>query len=823
MTETTPTPTPTPPPIARRPTVADRITSLVFDDDDDDDATSSDAGTVASSDPLTRGMVSIRYEEKDEGTQREAPVVVPASSLVSDGSTLAPRKDSDSVSVSSTKSALQHEKAYVSGAMHAFIKVGQKLVNKIVSTSMGSGLEDSLEVMAAFEVLPQQVKQMHLDGVRNPEIFKDARVSQTNTIPEEEKIFQRARQKFARESFARFIQVPVEEIDERDIPIIAAGGSGGGLKAMIGTTGFLKAMEQEGLYDAITYLAGVSGSCWTLSNLYREATQASPTILAELLEATLDAFPGDPVHLQTILLADPLVRVPLLFGGMVSKRITGLPRGVVEVYSAFMQSHFYSTDQHWNDRDFKLSLQRRFMEGGKAPMPIHTAIRHERPWLARKDKDGDGVQTAYDKQDTDDMEAKQKAVEMRKAWWQWFELSPLEVGCDELKGLCGGISVDKVPEQNISMIVGTVASAMTAPFQTSCETLERSNPSSWIGSRIRGHAVKMLSPDASTKVKEILSMHPFHSAYNWNPMYKIRPGPHPPGLINSPRIQLIDAGADNNQPLYPFVRPGRNVDIIIVLDSSEDVERNIVTKDIENFGSRRGLKFTRTSPAPPDPADFDKPLPAPPQPDADTESISSKKEKESGGFLGALKSLSPKLSRSNLTEDADGKDTDSISSKKSSSSNSLIPTSPLLRPLSPRASRSNLKETTPPEPKNYKKRYENRYCQTFRGEISPVRGETVGPAGERVGEHGEPLAEKEVTMIYHPMIGNDGMGDEFSPSSFSFGKLQYSPKEVADLIKCAELDFMENIQRVRETVKGVWMKKRDARLAAEQPSVVKTE
>jgi cytosolic phospholipase A2 len=45
-------------------------------------------------------------------------------------------------------------------------------------------------------------------------------------------------------------------VHEDDIPIIAVAGSGGGFKAMIGTTGYLKAMQEHGLYDSVMYVSG---------------------------------------------------------------------------------------------------------------------------------------------------------------------------------------------------------------------------------------------------------------------------------------------------------------------------------------------------------------------------------------------------------------------------------------------------------------------------------------------------------------------------------------------------------------------------------------
>jgi phospholipase A2 len=57
---------------------------------------------------------------------------------------------------------------------------------------------------------------------------------------------------------ARYIGVKEWEIDERDIPTIALAGSGGGYRAMLGLTGYVKAMKDVGLFDCVTYMAGLS-------------------------------------------------------------------------------------------------------------------------------------------------------------------------------------------------------------------------------------------------------------------------------------------------------------------------------------------------------------------------------------------------------------------------------------------------------------------------------------------------------------------------------------------------------------------------------------
>ena len=88
-----------------------------------------------------------------------------------------------------------------------------------------------------------------------------------------------------KKAFAKLFDVHESEIDERDLPIVAMAGSGGGFRAMINTTGSLIGAKESGLLDCVTYISGISGmqalvlvsislsdsaegSCWALGALY---------------------------------------------------------------------------------------------------------------------------------------------------------------------------------------------------------------------------------------------------------------------------------------------------------------------------------------------------------------------------------------------------------------------------------------------------------------------------------------------------------------------------------------------------------------------------
>jgi phospholipase A2 len=77
-------------------------------------------------------------------------------------------------------------------------------------------------------------------------------------------------------------------------------------------------------------------------------------------------------------------------------------------------------------------------------------------------------------------------------------------------------------------------------------------------------------------------------------MSKLGPGEeYPKGIQNSPRIHLVDSGMDNNCPTYVLLHPRREVDVILNMDASSDVQKDTFQDRVDQIGSRRGLKFTR--------------------------------------------------------------------------------------------------------------------------------------------------------------------------------------------------------------------------------------
>lgn len=116
-----------------------------------------------------------------------------------------------------------------------------------------------LELSRGPGSLFQQIVHDHPDPAVHPECQWDAEVRLGDDLCVSERAFLRERKRKMRKAFAKLFNVDESEIDERDLPIVAIAGSGGGFRAMMNTTGSLIGAKRCGLLDCVTYISGISG------------------------------------------------------------------------------------------------------------------------------------------------------------------------------------------------------------------------------------------------------------------------------------------------------------------------------------------------------------------------------------------------------------------------------------------------------------------------------------------------------------------------------------------------------------------------------------
>lgn len=250
------------------------------------------------------------------------------------------------------------------------------------------------------------------DTKLHPELQWDAKVRLGTDLPLSERAFLRNRRSRMREAFARLVDVPLEEVDERDLPTVSIAASGGGYRAMLNTMASLEAAKETGLWDVVTAIAGVSGSCWALNTLYSlgggafamrprstewrtdcpsRAADISWT-LQHLRERVKEPFLQPDTFTGLLNVDDPNSRA-ILTSTILKKASQGGDISLVDVYGVLVSTRLYLPSpslppppRPLSLRALKTSAQRDFIDDGGAPLPIYTTVRHDIPPPAELEK-----------------------------------------------------------------------------------------------------------------------------------------------------------------------------------------------------------------------------------------------------------------------------------------------------------------------------------------------------------------------------------------------------------------------------------------------------
>lgn len=271
-----------------------------------------------------------------------------------------------------------------------------------------------------------------------PEVAHVAKVRRGPELCPEEQTYLAARRIHVRDHFASYMGVEPDQVHPDDVPIIGFGGSGGGYRAMLGFLGYVQGLQQTGLWELVTYIAGVSGSCWTLGALYTMADGDARKLVDHCKKRLSPNHPLSPDAIHE-LLSTPQADYQVL-GPLVQKHKSGLHIVAMDLYSVFTTGYLFmqddpllKTDGHEHEDGagsrrcwWKWSHAQKHLLNGAAPLPLLTAIRHERPW-----KDWSDPEHPFKEEDDSDKEYR----EAGDAWFQWFEMSPFEVGCDEIEAV----------------------------------------------------------------------------------------------------------------------------------------------------------------------------------------------------------------------------------------------------------------------------------------------------------------------------------------------------------------------------------------------------
>ena len=323
-----------------------------------------------------------------------------------------------------------------------------------------------LEMDMAPGSLADEILQESEDIYINPEIAWKANVRIGKELCLEEKAFQLLRKRYTAKALARYLDLSEEEVDPEDVPTIAMCGSGGGLRALVAGTGSYLSAQEAGLFDCVTYTAGVSGSCW-LQTLYNSSIGGRKhDKVVEHLKRRIGCHIAYPPTALGLLTTSPTSKY--LLSGYIEKLKgdAAAEFGLVDIYGLLLAARLLIPrfDLNVVSSDLKLSNQRAYLEKGTNPLPIYTAVRHEIP-LEEKTSEKERAQGVASE--------KTKEIARKESWFQWFEFTPFEFWCEELDAGIPTWSIGRqfqdghdipresglsLPELRVPLLMGTLSS-----------------------------------------------------------------------------------------------------------------------------------------------------------------------------------------------------------------------------------------------------------------------------------------------------------------------------------------------------------------------------
>lgn len=383
-------------------------------------------------------------------------------------------------------------------------------------------LQEALEAVFCF--LLEEVREQHGE---HPHSTMQALIRGGTDIAHEEKAYIAKREAYIRQT------APARLHGAR----IAFCASGGGYRAMISTMGYVQGAAEIGLLDAATYIAGVSGSTWSIAGFVQSGLS-----IADYIATCAD-------HIEKSFVYDhdsDQVASALLKQFAFTQNIT-----LIDFYGALLAQKILKPLSTLNPHDVDLFSQSEKVADGTQIFPIYAAL-FERPHEP----------------------------------YAWMEFTPYEVSSSCLgaavpawafgRTFFGGSSTDFSPSQSLGFYMGIWGSALSANLHDVAQRYsERLVPG--LLAKLLQNVVQSLAGLSQSRLSAA-------EVCNWT-VGTTLPYAH------MEKLRLLDAGLDCNLPLVPLLNPQRAIDVIIVLDATYYGDQGSELRRAQKYAQQHQLPF----------------------------------------------------------------------------------------------------------------------------------------------------------------------------------------------------------------------------------------
>lgn len=383
----------------------------------------------------------------------------------------------------------------------------------------------------------------------------------------------------------------MEKVTKQDALRIGVVFSGGGYRAMTLSLGYALGLAKMGIWDAASYISTLSGSTWFLSVLMRIAEANKEKNSLEVLQKTMDHLTNKIKNNTFALVTPPTISQAMknFANAIVSftnnviwpKFLFQRPFRSIDIYGGLLAQTLLS-DINGDPQIFRLSDEWNTIKDGNWPFPIRTSVS-----MFKDDAN-------YN--------------------YHWFEFNPVEARDVELdlalpmysfgRSFSAGSSVNKAPEttigeygpeERLGLLMGTWGSAYTVNLKDLQTMILDSVKKGAIADKARAAVItellKSFEKDYAIGAKRI-------SPTQVNNPFKLCdknycPVAISPWLSQRDYLTLVDGGIAFNLPLPPLYKDLRQLDVLIVGDSSGDVSSALQLDLFMAYIKTKGINYQR--------------------------------------------------------------------------------------------------------------------------------------------------------------------------------------------------------------------------------------
>uniref|UniRef100_A0A8C6YY10 Phospholipase A2 n=1 Tax=Nothoprocta perdicaria TaxID=30464 RepID=A0A8C6YY10_NOTPE len=183
----------------------------------------------------------------------------------------------------------------------------------------------------------------------------------------EEQEFLWHRKKYVAAALKKILHLE-EDLKDHEVPVVAITTTGGGTRSLTAMYGSLLGLQKLNLLDCITYIAGLSGTTWTMANLYEDANWSQIYLEEAIKEARKQVT-------KSKICCFSLDCLKYYYNDLMERIKEGRKTSFIDLWGLVIESMLHDKVLNINPFPQKvLSDQRQGVDKGQNPLPIYVAI-----------------------------------------------------------------------------------------------------------------------------------------------------------------------------------------------------------------------------------------------------------------------------------------------------------------------------------------------------------------------------------------------------------------------------------------------------------------